>query len=121
MKAHIHIAQVILYAAATFIFYLVMSFGNAEALDCNLSSGRDEGIEALCRYAEKSALAGKWPANPVAMDRAMRYVEVHDDTGTASLIFDTGGVKSFFTDRIDRMHSCYVKKKINMCDVYRTN
>jgi hypothetical protein len=87
-------------------------------LDCN--SSYDPGIGALCIYGESSALAGHITPNPVRYDLIANYVR-EKDVNAGGLVIDTGGLGLYLEPRVKMIHSCYVHKKINMCDVYRAD
>lgn len=85
---------------------------------------RDYGIEALCLFAEDSALAGHWPANPIVGDTVDNYVKVHSEGADVSAVLareETKHKVEYFRSRLDQIHDCYVTQKINICDVYRTH
>jgi hypothetical protein len=86
-------------------------------LDCN--STYDPGVGALCIYSERSALAGQQTVNPVRVDLIANYIRAKDEFG--GLYIDTGGIFEYLKPRLKVIHSCYLNKKINMCDVYRSD
>jgi hypothetical protein len=57
-------------------------------VNCDLSGERDYRIEALCLFAEKSALAGNMPLNPIEGDEVSNYVKAYDHDG--ELLITTG-------------------------------
>lgn len=87
--------------------------------------GSDYGIEALCLYAEDSALAGHWPLSSIAGREVTDYTKYHSqksfDRENAALLIDTGQLEKYFNPRLARIHYCYEHRKINLCDVYRTH
>jgi hypothetical protein len=91
--------------------------GSAKCM-CHVFSGvgRDYRIEALCLFAKDSALAGKWPANPVAGDAVANYAKAHSES--AALAIGTGKRLEYFNSSLSKIHECYATYKINMCDVY---
>jgi hypothetical protein len=91
--------------------------GNAKCM-CHVFSGvgRDYRIEALCLFAENSALAGKWPANPIAGDAVANYAKAHSES--AALAIGTGKRLEYFNSSLSKIHECYATYKINMCDTY---
>jgi hypothetical protein len=69
-------------------------------------------------FAPDSALAGKWPINPIASDSIIDYVRSHDKYAAEKI--DSDGLVKYFESSLSTVHKCSVTYKINMCDVYHT-
>ena len=84
--------------------------------DCK-SSERDYGIEALCLYAERPALAGRSSDNPIAREAVINYVL---DKGPVDDAVQVGSGKAgeYFARRIEKIHKCFDIEKNNICDRY---
>jgi hypothetical protein len=94
--------------------------GSAKCM-CHVFSGvgRDYRIEALCLFAEDSALAGEWPANPIAGDAVADYAKAHSES--AALAIGTGKRLEYFNSSLSKIHECYATYKINMCNTYHAH
>lgn len=118
--------KMVMAVLAVAALVVAVSVPNANAhTSCEISGSdyTDYGLEALCLYAEDSALAGHWPSNPIASRQVIDYTKYHSDQvgGEASLMIDTGQVTTYFNPRLARIHYCYAHQKKNLCDVYRTH
>lgn len=121
----IHKIVMTLLGVASLVVAVAVSVSNANAhVDCD-SIAHGFGTEALCLYAEDSALAGHWPSNPIAGREVADYTENHSeqvgDPDGAVQLMATGQLEKYFNPILARIHYCYVHRKINLCDVYRTH
>jgi hypothetical protein len=112
---------IILSAVLLLVIFSIRSAHADGGLDpkLNCSSTYDPGIGALCIYGEQSALSGYVTPNPTRYDLIADYVRAKDMNG--GLVIDTGELGSYLAPRVKMIHSCYVRKKINMCDVYHSD
>jgi len=121
-----HKVVVVVLTIATLVVAVSVRNANAHP-SCALSGSdyTDYGLEALCLYAQDSALAGHWPTNPIASRQVIDYTKYHSEQGGdrdgAALAIDTGEIGKYFDPRIARIHYCYAHQKKNLCDVYRTH
>jgi hypothetical protein len=79
----------------------------------------DYGIEALCLFAEQSALRGSLTGNPLRLQVIGKYAEAKDEA--AHVAIETGHFVEYFEARVKVIHTCYTRKKRNICDVYRAD
>jgi|GEM_PF-4432460 hypothetical protein len=87
------------------------------ALDCDTTKDNIICIEALCLYAEKSALEGHFSSNPLRLQAISDYARAKDQR--AEMLLSIGALDAYFGPCIKTIHNCYAHKKINLCDVFR--
>jgi hypothetical protein len=82
--------------------------------NCGPSDYRDYGIEALCLFAEDSALAGHWPANPIAGDLVDNYAKAH--IVGSDLKLETDNKAEYFGPKLHQIHDCYTSHPSRLSD-----
>ena len=95
---------------------VLVNCGSVRA-DCETTKDNIIGIEALCLYAESSALQGHLSTNPLRLQAIQNFVSTKDPN--AEIYIDTGGFLEYLRPFIKTIHDCYIHKKTNMCDVFR--